>query len=281
MSITVAVVASGGMGAAVGARLASRGGHVITTLAGRSAASVARAQEARMHDATPEELAGAAVFLSIVPPDQALPLAQSLAPALRAAQQKAIYVDLNAVNPDTARAIARVIDETGAVFVDGGIIGPPPQATGSGPTFYLSGPSERASTVLSELGLAVKRLDGGIGVASALKMSYAGITKGLIALAGCMLLAADRNGVGPDLLAELADSQAPLLSRLGRAIPDMFPKAYRWIPEMREIEGFIGTDLPESQLMAGASEFYRRIAADLAGTGTEVAKLAASVGASS
>lgn len=93
MSITIGVVASGGMGAGVGARLASHGCRVITTLAGRSAESKARAEKAGMQDATLDELAGAELFLSIVPPDQALPLARQLAPHLRAARRKAIYVD--------------------------------------------------------------------------------------------------------------------------------------------------------------------------------------------
>ena len=175
----------------------------------------------------------------------------------------------------SARGVAAVIEETGAVFVDGGIIGGPPGAEGPGPTFYLSGPSEQAGTAMSAHALVVKHLEGGIGAASALKMSYAGITKGLIALASCMMLAADRNGVGPALVEELADSQAQLLTRFGRGLPDMFGKAYRWAPEMREIEGLIGADRPESQMLRGASEMYARIASDMAGERVDVDTLAA------
>ena len=182
MSQTIAVVASGGMGAAVGARLAKHGAHVVTTLAGRSAESVARAKSANMHDAAPAELAEAPLFLSIVPPNQALALAQQMAPLIRAASRKSIFVDLNAVSPASAAEVARVIEDAGGVFVDGGIIGGPPGETGPGPTFYLSGPSHQAAATMREYGLVVKELEGGIGTASALKMAYAGITKGLIAL---------------------------------------------------------------------------------------------------
>ena len=44
MAYVVAVIASGEMGSAVAARLTERGVKVTTSLAGRSSASVARAQ---------------------------------------------------------------------------------------------------------------------------------------------------------------------------------------------------------------------------------------------
>jgi hypothetical protein len=53
----------------------------------------------------------------------------------------------------------------------------------------------------------------------------------------------------------------------------MLPKAYRWVPEMREIEGFIGTDLPESRIYQGMAELYAKIATDLEGEKSLVSKL--------
>jgi len=43
------------------------------------------------------------------------------APTLRAAANKPVYVDCNALNPGTVLRIARVIEATGSAFVDGGI----------------------------------------------------------------------------------------------------------------------------------------------------------------
>lgn len=261
MSTTIAVVASGGMGAAVGARLAQRGAQVITSLAGRSAASADRARAANMQPASDEELAAADIFLSIVPPNQALPLAERMAARFQPGH-KPVYVDLNAVSPQTASEIAAVITATGASFVDGGIIGGPPRDGYAGPIFYLSGPVGGCGETLEQYGLKVKALEGGIGAASALKMAYAGITKGTTALGACMILAAERAGVGDALRAELASSQAEMLARLHKAIPDMLPKAYRWVPEMQEIAQFIGTDRGESQILLGMSDLYAQIADD-------------------
>lgn len=123
----VAIVAPGMMGSAVAHRLTASGVEVRTSLAGRSADTVTRARAAGMIDANDTELAEADFILSIVPPGMAVALAERLAPALRAARKKPVYVDCNAVSPDTVLRIDRLIRETGAAFVDGGIIGPPPE----------------------------------------------------------------------------------------------------------------------------------------------------------
>ena len=92
-----------------------------------------------MIDASDAEIAAADFVLSILPPGDALPLAQRFAPALAASNAKPVYVDCNAINPTTVERVAAVIAPTGSAFVDAGIIGPPPQGQGAGPRFYASG----------------------------------------------------------------------------------------------------------------------------------------------
>src|SRR5438093_8987553 len=129
MSITVAIIAQGSMGSGVGKRLHESGAEVRTLLSGRSAASAERAKAAGMAAAADEHalLAGADFFLSILPPGEAEPLARRLAPALSALDRKPVYIDCNAVSPQTAVAIGEVVTPTGAHFVDAGIIGGPPR----------------------------------------------------------------------------------------------------------------------------------------------------------
>ncbi len=273
MSTTIAVVAAGGMGAAVGARLSERGARVLTSTAGRSAASVERARAAQMKPVSDDELAAADIFLSIVPPNQAAGLAARMADRYKATGKTPVYIDLNAVSPQTAAEVEKIMAPSGAIFVDGGIIGGPPKPGTPGPTFYISGPVGDSVAILTRCGLVTKALDGGIGAASALKMSYAGITKGVIALGASMILAAERAGVRDALRAELGASQADMLARLSKAVPDMLPKAYRWVPEMHEIEGFIGADLPESRIYEGMAKFYAQIAVDLDGEKSLVSTL--------
>ncbi len=274
MAITIAITAPGNMGSGVGALLARHGARVLTSLQGRSASSAARAQAAGMIAVGDDELAAADFLLSILPPKEALPIAERLAPSLRAAPRKPVYIDCNAISPETVLAIEQVVKNTGALFLDGSIIGPPPKAEGAvaATTFYLSGNTGDAASSLASAGLDVKALDAPVGAASALKMSYGGITKGLAALGSAMGLAADRYGVGQVLGDELAASQPHLFAWLGRTVPGMFPKAYRWVAEMDEISAYLG-DRPESAVYSGIARTYEHFAADWAGEQSEAQAL--------
>jgi L-threonate 2-dehydrogenase len=261
MKPTVAIIAPGSMGAAVGTRLAEHGLAVRTSLGGRSEATAARARSAGLVDSDDDELAASDFILSIVPPGQALALGRRLAPALSRASRKPIYVDCNAVSPTTVGLVAAVVAPTGAPFVDAGIIGGVPHRHYC-PALYASGNFAERFGALREHGLDVRVLDGPIGMASALKLSYAGITKGLIAIGTAMVLAATRAGVADALRSELASSQTRLFEDFARQIPSMYPKAYRWIAEMEEIGAFAGDDEGGRQIYQGFAELYGRFASD-------------------
>ncbi len=269
----VAVIAPGMMGSAVGQRLVQNGVEVRTSLTGRSEASVARAKAAGMVGVPDDRIASADIIMSILPPGDALGLAEHLAPALRAVGKKPIYVDCNAVHPGTVLRIARVIEEAGATFVDGGIIGGPPTPGSKGTRIYLSGEAASRVAVLQQYGLEMPVQPGPIGAASAMKMSYAGITKGFTALGTAMILAATRAGTADDLKQELLASQPALVSWLTRSMPRMYSKAYRWVAEMEEISGFVGEDPAAAQFFQAAARLYERIAADFDGQHAECTAL--------
>lgn len=269
----VAVIAPGAMGSGIARCLVDHGAAVPTLLDGRSPASVDRARAAGMVAADEVVIAAADIILSIVPPGEAAALAERLAPALRAATRKPVYVDCNAVSIETVRAIAAAVTSTGAGFADGGIIGLPPREGGAGPALYLAGPDAARLGILGDLGLRIRVLDGPVGAASALKMSYAGITKGLTGLASAMILAAARNGAAAALHTELAASQPQLLARFERVVPDMYDKAYRWVAEMREIADFLGPDDPAQRIYEAAADLFEGLAADRSGDGRGIAAL--------
>jgi 3-hydroxyisobutyrate dehydrogenase-like beta-hydroxyacid dehydrogenase len=273
MTPTVAIIAPGNMGAGVGQRLTENKVTVLTALAGRSAASAERARSAGMTAASERELMEADFLLSIVPPGEALALARGLAPALSAANRKPLYVECNAISPQTMLKIADVVAGTGADFVAAGIIGPPPKPGSTNTKFYASGPSAREFARLNDFGLIVRVLAGELTAAPALKMSYAGITKGFTALGAAMMLAATRGGSAEALKAELAESQQALFSFLTRNTPAMYSKAYRWVAELDEIAQFVGEDRPEHEMLAAAARLYERIAEDFDGDGKETGEL--------
>jgi L-threonate 2-dehydrogenase len=274
MAPVVAIIAPGMMGSAVGRRLVQHGLKVTTVLDGRSAESLARAREAGMVPVTDTEAVTADVVMSIVPPAAAVPLAERLLPRLQASRQKPIYVDCNAVNPKTVVEIASIVTSTGCPFVDAGIIGGPPKPNYDGPVFYASGDAAGRFAALGEYGLKVRVLDGPAGAASAVKMSYAGITKGFTALSAAMMLAAAREGTAETLHRELSESQPALLAWLTRQMPAMYSKAYRWVAEMEEIAEFVADDPAARQAYLAYARLYERFAADYDGDKREVGALA-------
>jgi len=261
MTLTIAIIAPGEMGSAVGRCLREHGARITTSLAGRSKTSMARADGAGFVIVERDErlVDDADLLLSIVPPGEAPGVAERLAPALKRAERKPIFVDCNAVAPVTAERIGAVLAATGCRYVDAGIIGPPP-AGGLRTVFYVSGENARDVLALNDYGLIVHALDGPIGAASALKMSYAGITKGLTAVGSAMMLGAERAGAGAALKRELGESQPQLLAYLSKHVPAMFPKAYRWVAEMEEIAQFLAADPAAPAIYAAVARLYARFA---------------------
>ena len=254
---TVAIIAPGSMGAGIARRLADQNVKVLTSLTGRSAASAKRASDAGMQAVADRQLAEADFLLSIVPPGEALALAQRLAPILADANHKPVYVECNAISPPTMLKVADAIKPTGCGFIGAAIIGPPPKPGSSNTKIYAAGPFAKDLAALNDYGLIVRVLDGPLTAASALKMSYAGITKGFTALGAAMMLAATRGGSAEALKAELAEG--------------MYAKAYRWVAEMDEIADFIGEEFAEHAMQSAAARFYERIADDQDGRKEEIA----------
>jgi putative dehydrogenase len=262
MKPDVAIVAPGNMGAGVAQRLHEHGVKVVTLLTGRSRASVKRAQGAGMVGVSAEALVDVDLLLSILPPANALSFAEQTAFALKSARRKPVFVDCNAVNPATVRHIHAVITATGTEFIDAGIIGfPPVPGTKAGPHIYASGEHAAKLQVLSDCGLDVRLLEGPVGAASALKMAYAGISKGHIAIFAAMVLAASRSGSAEALRKELAETDAALLASMAQRLPRMLTKAWRWAPEMREIAEFAREDPVASEIWTSIAQLYERLAA--------------------
>jgi L-threonate 2-dehydrogenase len=257
----IAIIAAGEMGAGVGARLHARGAEVMTSLAGRGAASAERAKRAGMAAIDDDEalVAASEVVLSILPPSEAVALAQRLAPALSAAKDRVLYADCNAVAPETVHRVAAIVTSAGARFADVGIIGGPPRGADYSPHLYASGEHAAELRALRDFGLDIRPIEGGIGAASALKLAYASMTKGFTAIGIASARGAANGNVAAALRAELVESQPQLFAWLQRQVPTVYPKAYRWVGEMEEIARHLG-EAPGAEMFRGAARTYDGIA---------------------
>jgi len=262
MGPTVVVIAMGEMGSGLARRLKERGARIRTSLTGRSAASAARAKAAgaESFDDDRDLLDGADFMLSVVPPGSARDLARRLAPALQAVARKPVYVDCNAIAPQTAREVAAIVAPTGCPFADGGIIGGPPKGEDAGPRVYVSGPAAQDAAQLTRYGLDIRVLPGDVGVASAFKLSYAGFTKGMVALASEMILGATQAGIADELKCEIASSLPQFLAWIQKRVPEMYPKSYRWVAEMEEISAYLAGVPGGGEIYAGMARLYADLA---------------------
>jgi 3-hydroxyisobutyrate dehydrogenase-like beta-hydroxyacid dehydrogenase len=253
---TVALLHPGEMGAAVGACARERGARVVWASDGRSAETCARAQAAGLEDLKTVAAAVAAsdVVLSVCPPHGALGLARAVAEL----GFKGVFVDGNAVAPETSREIGRIVEASGGAFVDGGIIGPPP-GSGRGTRLYLAGKgAERVAGLFADSALGTVVLEGTIGAASAIKVCYAAWTKGATALMADIRALAAHTGVDAALVAEWKMSQPEALTR-STQVTASARKAWRWIAEMEEIAAtFAEAGLPDGFHRA-AADIYTRL----------------------
>ena len=253
---TIALLHPGDMGSAIGACAVRRGHKVLCALQGRSESSQQRAKAAGLQDLGSLEaaVAQASVVLSVCPPHGALQLARRVA----GCGFKGLFVDANAIAPATARMAARIIEDAGGAFVDGGIVGAPPQPGKPG-RIYLSG--DRAADVVKLFeGSDTNTVDmmGPVGKASALKACFASWTKGTWALLASLYSVAQAEGVDDALRAQWSQSHPDLVKQLDA--PSLNPaKAWRWISEMEEIALTYKTaGMPEGFFLA-AADLYRRL----------------------
>jgi hypothetical protein len=238
------------MGAAVGAACRH---PVYWASHERSRDTADRAAHSGFIDAgdTGSLVAASDIVVSVCPPHAALDVAGEVASHGFAG----VYVDANAVSPNVAAQIDEMFDR----FVDGSIVGPPPLEAGT-TRLYLAG-DEAADVAACWEGSALepKLLDAGPGAASALKMAYAGWSKGSAALLLAMRAYAEAAGVGGDLVTEWSQSMPELVDRVDRVARGVGPKAWRFAGEMEQIAAALAAlELP-SGFHEGAAVIYSRL----------------------
>jgi len=251
----------GEMGAAVAGCLTARGLEVGWVPDGRSPVTAGRAAAAGLTGvlAVSELAARAGVILSICPPHAAAECARAVAGS--PGGFPGIFVDANAISPTTARQVAAIVEQAGASYVDGGIIGLPPGEQAGATRLYLSGPrAGEVADLFTGTALDARVIDvtPGSVAASAVKMAYAGWTKGTAALLLAVRALARAEAVEDTLLAEWALSQPELAGRSAAAARSAEAKGWRWTGEMTEIAASMAAaGLPDGFHLAAADIFRR------------------------
>jgi 3-hydroxyisobutyrate dehydrogenase-like beta-hydroxyacid dehydrogenase len=258
---SIGITSPGDMGQAVAMCIKAMGFNVCMASDGRSARTRSLGEKAGLTDCKSLEklVETCDMVLSVLDPGAAVTNAKAVAAACKTAGRKIVFVECNAIAPQTMNEITTIMTAAGCTVVDAGIIGPPPRNNAK-QRFYVSGPHAGLMDRINSAQINVRVAGEKIGDASAVKMCYAALTKGSIALGTELLIAARKLGVDQALEAEFRSSQAELHdSVLSRAAGMPF-KAYRWVPEMNEIaKTFEGAGMTP-RILQGAADLYAQIA---------------------
>lgn len=255
---TWGVLHPGAMGASMVGCLAAAGRSVLWCAEGRSAATAERAQEAgavtvaSLADLT----ARCDAIVSVCPPGAALALARQVA----SCGFDGLYLDANAIAPVTAREVAVIVGEAGAVMVDGGIVGPPAEQAGTTRLFVSGSQAEQVVTAFAGSFVDVIAIEGDLGAASALKAAYATWTKAVAAALLTVRAYAEAEGVTGPLLDEWRRSQPGTVERSELSAAAVGPKAWRFGDEMRQLAAAMEDVGLPGEFQAAAGLVYDRLA---------------------
>jgi 3-hydroxyisobutyrate dehydrogenase-like beta-hydroxyacid dehydrogenase len=259
----------GSMGVSLAASAKQAGHDACWASIERTPATAARASEHGLRDlgtvsAICEQCEA---IVSICPPH----VADGIATQVAESGYSGAYLDANAISPQRAEDIARIVDAGGARYIDGGVIGGPAWQQDK-TTLYLSGEDAQEAVAWFAGGLlATSVLGSDPTAASSLKMCYAAYTKGTSALLYSILGTADALGVREALVRQWSQGGSDLADRATGSADGVTSRAWRWVDEMQEISRtFEGAGLPGG-FHAAASEIFRRLAdlKDAAGTTTD------------
>ena len=222
----------GAMGASIGAQLTSKTHTVLWWPEGRSERSAKRAEQAGLTPSSQiDDWLTTDYIISICPPAAAESIAQSVIDW----GYQGTLIEANAISPMRLRDIAKKLEASGVQVIDGSVIGGPvwPGDGALSSVIACSGKGADAFVALfEETGFEGRVVSTELGDASSLKMVFAALTKGSVALIAEILNVAEQLGVRPDLERLWGDRAT---QQRHNQVSTNAAKAWRFAGEMREI----------------------------------------------
>ncbi len=234
----IGIMSLGEMGFHWAKLLRSRGVEVLTYDKDRGVTSRQRGENAGVKSMPSMEqlVSDAELIVSIVIPSAAKSVAEKVAAAVhKSGRKNLLFLDANAISPMTADDIAAILAPTGVSFVDGCIIGSATRI-GKGTIVYASGGEAARIRDLEAFGIPVRVLGSNTNQASAFKVVYAGLTKGLQGLFCELLMGAQRFGLMSEIRAQYEESFPGLLDKVSSSIIGLRIHAARRAEEMDELK---------------------------------------------
>lgn len=270
---TIGIVSPGAMGSALGRAWVAGGAHVVATVDGRSDRTRGLAHGLELLPSLTDVVRRSDLVVSVCPPAYAAAVLDDVLAAVGpAADHRPLLADLNAVAPETVRALADRAATYGLDLVDGAISGGPPEP-GDDTMVYLSGVRASELAALPADGIRTRVVGDAVGAASGVKMCTASVYKGTTALWAQALQTAHALGVLDVVVDDLAEAFPEQVPGVGRRIAVAASKAHRFVGEMEQIAATQAAAGASGELFEAMAAVYRRLAAtDLADLSPEEAR---------
>jgi len=254
----IGILHPGEMGISIAASAINSGHQVYWASQSRSDKTRSRAEKHNLIEVeTLTQLCQVSeIIFSVCPPHAA----QDVANSVIEQGFNGHYLDANAISPQRAINIKKIVEANSIQFIDGGIIGGPawkPKET----WLYLSGKdANEIKDCFSNGPLETKIIGDEIGKASALKMCFAAYSKGTTALLTSILATAESLSVRDELYQQWDMDDSNFSEQANRRATRVTAKAWRFEGEMHEIAStFQEAGLPNG-FHESAAEVYRRLA---------------------
>ena len=201
------------------------------------------------------------LIVSIVVPSAATRVAGKIAEAVKASRRSdLLFLDANAISPMTADEIATILKPASVNFIDGCIIGSAARM-GKGTIVYVSGAAASRLRELETFNIPIKVLGPNTNQASAFKVVYAGLTKGLQGLFCELFMGARRFGLLEEIRAQYEESFPGLIDKVSGSIVGLQIHAGRRAEEMDELKRTFNHHGLNSFMAPAAQQVLEAIAA--------------------
>ena len=234
----IGILSIGEMGYHWAKILTARGVEVMTFAGDRSETTRQRAENVGVKclPSMNQLVQEADLIVSIVVPSAAKKVAAKTSKAaIKTRRKDLLYLDANAISPMTAEEIGKTLAGGDVEFVDGCIIGSAAKMD-KGAVIYVSGARATEVLDLNSYGFSVKVLGPAVAQASAFKVVYAGLTKGLQGLFVELLMGARSFGLLDEILQRYEESFPGLLDKVNASIIALRIHAGRRAEEMDELK---------------------------------------------
>lgn len=247
----------GDMGLAIGNVLLKNNFEVITAGEGRSAKTMKNIENSQIKDVGSLEnvMKECDIILSVNSPQNSIDIAEKVAHCIPDSQKKYWYVDLNSNTPESALKIEKIMQAKNVSFINGAIMGVA-KNVGNDAVMVLSGMERGFLTSLFDHIFKIKDAGEKIESASAYKLLFSMVNKGINAVFFEAMMGASHYGILEEMNESLKDFLPGTYLDLQKMTPTYPDHIARRIDEMKGLSEMQQLDnLPNTISLATAKTF--------------------------